>query len=228
MAEIATLHAKRRERSGKGAARADRRSGYVPAVVYGDKKEPLLVSLDIGTLSRNVRQSGFFARQFDLEVDGQTHRVLARDVQFEPVTDAPLHVDFLRVSAETEIRIAVPVVFTNEDGSPGLKRGGVLNVVRHEIEVECPVAAIPESFVVDLTGLEIGDSVHMSNIALPERVVPTITDRDFTVATIAAPTLIPVEEKVPEVEVVEAEEVAAAEEREREAEEAEKREKSES
>jgi large subunit ribosomal protein L25 len=223
MAEIATLQAKRRERSGKGAARADRRAGYVPAVVYGDKKEPLLVNLDVSSLTRDVHQHGFFARQFDLKVDGQTHRVLARDVQFEPVTDVPLHVDFLRVSAETEIRIAVPVVFTNEEDSPGLKRGGVLNVVRHEIEVECPVAAIPDSFIFDLTGLEIGDSVHISNIALPERVVLMVADRDFTVATIAAPTVMPVEEKVPEEEeLVEGEEVEAVEEREEEAEKPEK------
>jgi large subunit ribosomal protein L25 len=222
MAEIATLQAKRRERSGKGAARAARRAGLVPAVVYGDNKEPLLVNLDAGTLNRDMHHPGFFARQLDLKVDGQTHRVLARDVQLDPVTDLPLHVDFLRVSGETEIRIAVPVVFANEEDSPGLKRGGVLNVVRHEIEVECPVAAIPESFIVDLAGLEIGDSVHINNIALPERVRPTVADRDFTIATIAAPTVMPVEEKVlEEEELVEAAEAEAVRERE-EAEEAEK------
>jgi large subunit ribosomal protein L25 len=197
MAEIATIEAERRTGAGKGPARAARRAGLVPAVVYGDKREPLHISLPARALMRDMSRPGFFARQIDLKVDGKTERVLARDVQLDPVTEAPLHVDFLRVSAETEIRISVPVAFENQEDSPGLKRGGVLNVVRHDIEVECPVAAIPHSFTVDLTGLEIGDSVHISDITLPERVKLTVTDRDFTVATIASPTVI-VEEKAAE------------------------------
>jgi large subunit ribosomal protein L25 len=203
MTEIATIQAEARQRVGKGAARAARRAALVPAVVYGDKKEPLLVTLDEKVLRRVFTQPGFFAKQFDLILDGETHRVLARDVQLHPVTESPLHVDFLRVSADTQINLFVPVVFENEEASPGLKRGGVLNVVRHDIEVMCAVGAMPQSFTVDLSGRDIGDSVHISEIALPAGVRLTITDRDFTVATIAAPTVMPVEE----VAVVEEEEV---------------------
>ncbi len=203
MAATSSIAAEARDRVGKGAARALRRAGRVPAVVYGDNKEPLAISLDRNELIHEIAKPGFFRRLYDIKVDGKTHRTLPRDVQKHPVTDMPLHVDFLRVSAKAKIAVAVAVVFENEDESPGLKRGGVLNIVRREIELVCPATAIPEAVHVDLTGLEIGDGVHISNITLPPDCEPTITDRDFTIATIAAPT-IAVEEAEGEEEAEEA------------------------
>jgi large subunit ribosomal protein L25 len=190
MAEVITLSARARDRAGKGAARAVRREGFVPAVIYGGKEAPLTISLEPKGLRRELAQTGFFTTLTDIDLDGTAHRVLARDVQFHPVTDQPLHVDFLRVSENTRITVAVPVLFENEEECPGLKRGGVLNVVRHEVEVECRADAMPHALSADLASLEIGDSIHISDIHLPDGVVPTIADRDFTVATIAAPTVV--------------------------------------
>jgi len=196
MAQVTALAAETREGSGTGAARAVRREGRVPAVIYGNKEIPVLISLDPMDLRQQLRRPGFFAHVFEITVAGKTHRVLARDLQVDPVTDRPLHVDFMRFSAQTRLDVDVEVVFLNHEESPGLKRGGVLNVVRHTIEMLCRPDAIPESVTVDLTGLDIGDSVHVSAIALPEDVELTISDRDFTVATIAAPTiLVEVEEE---------------------------------
>lgn len=202
MPEAHSITAEARERAGKGAARGTRRAGRVPAVIYGNKETPVLISLDNIELHQKLRNPGFFAHIFEVSVNGDIHRVLARDVQYDPVTDRPLHVDFMRFSANTRIEVEVSVIFINEEESPGLKMGGVLNIVRHEIELECSPGNIPESLTVDLTGLEMGDSVHISDIALPEGVDPTISDRDFTIATIAAPTVLTVEE--------EAEDAAAA------------------
>ena len=190
MAEHTIIAAERRERAGKGPARAARRAGRVPGVIYGAKKDPSLVTLDPRELDRELRTGAFLATVYDVQTDGDKERVLPRDVQFDPVTDRVLHVDFLRVSAASTVTVQVPVNFLNEEESPGLKRGGLLNVVRHEIEMICRADAIPSGVEVDLTGLEIGDSIHISMIALPEGVAPTITDRDFTVATIAAPTVV--------------------------------------
>jgi large subunit ribosomal protein L25 len=189
MTEIVTLDAQARDRVGKGAARATRRAGRVPAVLYGDKKEPLALSLDPKVLDRVMSRPGFFSHLIDLSIDGARHRALARDVQLHPVTDEPLHVDFIRVSAGTRTHVQVPVVFENQLASPGLKRGGVLNIVRHEIELSCAADNIPERLVIDLTGTEIGDSIHFSAIALPEGTSSVISERDFTIATIAAPTV---------------------------------------
>ncbi len=189
MTETHQLSVQLRERAGKGAARSVRRASRVPGVIYGGKEEPLLISLDPGELSRELHSASFFATLFDLKLAGAAHRVLPRDVQFDPVTDKPLHVDFLRVTSESKVTVLVPVEFINEVRSPGLKRGGVLNVVRHEIELRCSVDAIPRSVVVDLDGLNIGDSIHISRVKLPENVRPTI-DRDFTVASVAAPSAI--------------------------------------
>ncbi|MBZ0325566.1 MAG: 50S ribosomal protein L25/general stress protein Ctc [Alphaproteobacteria bacterium] len=189
MSETITIAAMPRTRVGKGAARSERRAGRVPAVIYGDKKPPLPISLDPKVLNKEINRPGFFGHLFDIEIDGATHRALPRDVQHDPVTDVPLHVDFLRVSAATQIDVSVPVHFINEEESPGIKRGGVLNVVRHEVELVCRADSIPESLEIDLTGLEIGDGVHISAVSLPEGVKPAITDRDFTIATIAAPTI---------------------------------------
>jgi large subunit ribosomal protein L25 len=189
MTETHQLSVQLRQRAGKGAARSVRREGRVPGVIYGGKQEPVLISIDPLELKRELHKIGFFATLFDLKLDGAAHRVLARDVQFDPVTDKPLHVDFLRVTGESRIVVQVPVEFINEVKSPGLKRGGVLNVVRHEIELRCSVDAIPRSITIDLDGLDIGDSIHISHVTLPEGARPTI-ERDFTIASVAAPSAV--------------------------------------
>ena len=195
MSEKLTLDIRKRERAGKGAARATRREGRVPAVIYGNKEAPALISLNPIELDRELRGSGFFSRVYSLEVDGVTHRVLPRDIQVDPVTDRPIHVDFMRFSKKTRVVIEVAVEFRNEDDCPGLKTGGVLNVVRYAIELRCSPENVPESIPVDLSGLIVGDSIHISAVTLPEDVELTITDRDFTIATIAAPT-VTIEEEV--------------------------------
>ncbi|CCQ72275.1 50S ribosomal protein L25/general stress protein Ctc [Magnetospira sp. QH-2] len=187
MSDIVNMDAEVRERAGKGAARATRRAGRVPAVVYGGKSEPVMISLDPIQLHKQLHSTGFFSHVVELKVGKDAHRVLPRDVQFHPVTDVPLHVDFLRVTKDSVIEVAVVVEFINDLASPGLKRGGVLNIVRHDVELVCSPDDIPEKLVADLTGLNIGDSVHISSIELPEGVRPSITDRDFTIATLAAP-----------------------------------------
>ncbi len=190
MVEFIAISAELRERAGKGSARAARRAGRVPGVVYGATKDPALVTLDAKDLLRELKSGSFLATVYDLDVGGRKERVLPREVHFDPVTDGAIHVDFMRVSAATSVTVEVPVVFLNEEEAPGLKRGGLLNVVRHEIEMVCNADSIPPNIEVDLTGLEIGDSVHISMIALPAGATPTITDRDFTIATIAAPTVV--------------------------------------
>lgn len=189
MAQAHPLNAELRERAGKGAARAVRREGRVPGVIYGNKQEPVLISLDPVDLMKEYQKPGFFAHVYEIAVGGETYKVLARDLQTHPIKDHPIHVDFMRFSAKTRLAVNVYVEFVNEDDCPGLREGGVLNVVRHEIELRCSPDNIPESLIADLGGLEIGDSLHISAISLPEGVELTITDRDFTVATIAAPTV---------------------------------------
>jgi large subunit ribosomal protein L25 len=195
MSDDVTFTGEIRERVGKGGARTVRRQGRLPAVIYGDKLTPLPISLDPRAVEIELHKPGFFTRMFDITVEGKTHRVLARDLQVDPVTDHPIHIDFLRFAKDAEIRISIPVVFRNEEGCPGLRRGGVLNIVRHEIEVTCRIGNIPQQFEVDLEGLDIGDSVHIGSISLPEGVTPTIADRDFTIATVAAPTVKAAEEE---------------------------------
>ena len=214
MADYLTLAAEQRPRAGKGSARAARRQGRVPAVIYGNNEDPILVTVARRTLEQELQKPGFFTRLMDVRVNGDAHRVLARDMQLHPVTDVPLHVDFLRYSADRRITVEIPVTFINEAECPGLRVGGVLNVVRHAVEVLCTADRIPEGFTLDLTGLEIGDSMHAAAITLPDGVEFTIADRDFTIATIASPTLIPVdEEEVAEGEEgVEGEEAAEGEE----------------
>ena len=194
MAQTIALQAELRERAGKGAARATRRTGRVPAVIYGNKEAPVMISLEPIQLNKELHKPGFFAHIFEINAGGKKERVLARDLQMDPVTDRPLHVDFMRFGKDTKFNVDVVMHFLNEEDSPGLKRGGVLNVVRHEVEFLCSPDNIPEFIEIDLTGLEIGDSIHISALTLPEGVVPTITDRDFTIATIAAPTVAEVEE----------------------------------
>jgi len=180
----AELKAKARSGVGKGAARALRREGWIPAVIYGDKKDPLPVSISYHDAMNRIYAGGFLSHVITLDVDGAKHRVIPRDYQLDVVKDFAMHVDFLRVGAHTKLNVQVAVHFVNQDQSPGIKRGGVLNIVHHTLELSVPADAIPEHFDVDLTGLEIGDSVHISAIALPEGVKPTTTERDFTVATI--------------------------------------------
>lgn len=190
MSDVVELPAVARDRAGKGPARAARRAGQVPGVIYGAQKDPSLISVEGRLLNKLLHQGGFFSTLFDVKVNGKAERALARDVQFDPVTDFPVHVDFLRVSAATSVHVEVSVHFLNEDKCPGIKEGGVLNVVRHEIELVCRADAIPGHIDIDLTGLEIGDGVHISMVKLPDGVHPAITDRDFTIATIAAPTVV--------------------------------------
>ena len=187
MSQSMKLVAEARNGAGKGASRELRRNGRVPAVIYGDKKEPLGVHVEEKALMKLLHTGHFMNSVVELDIAGQTHRTLPKDVQFHPVTDRPTHVDFFRVSANTKVTVAVPVRFVDEAKSPALKRGAVLNIVRHEVEVVCAPDAIPDDLVASLEGLDVGDSLHISAFRLPEGVKPAIADRDFTVATIVAP-----------------------------------------
>nr|WP_319513770.1 50S ribosomal protein L25/general stress protein Ctc [uncultured Cohaesibacter sp.] len=179
--------AERRDRVGKGSARALRREGKIPAVIYGDKKDPISIAIPYKETNLQIHKGGFLTHIVTIDVDGDKIRAIPRDYQLDVVRDFPMHVDFLRVSRTTRITVGVPVEFINEEECPGLKRGGALNIVRRDVEVECPATDIPESFVFDLKEADLGDSIHISAITLPDGVTPTITDRDFTIATIAAP-----------------------------------------
>ncbi len=185
MSELIPLKASARPRAGKGAARQARREGNVPAVIYGDNQTPITIVIEYNSLWKQYLKGHFTSTAIELDVDGAKHIVLARDVQLDPVRDTPLHVDFQRVGKDGVIRVAIPVHFTNEQLSPGLKRGGVLNIVRHEVEVFCPYDKIPKFFEINLEGLEIGRSIHISSVGLPDGVKPVIANRDFTIATIA-------------------------------------------
>ncbi|WFR94191.1 50S ribosomal protein L25/general stress protein Ctc [Rhizobium tumorigenes] len=181
------LKADARERVGKGSARELRRKGLIPAVIYGDKQAPVSITLNTNEVTKRVHAGGFLTTIVTVEVDGKSYRVLPKDYQLDPVRDFVLHVDFLRVSGNTQVTVEIPVHFLNDDKAPGIKLGGVLNIVRHAVEVTCPADKIPEFFSVDLTGLKIGDSIHISDVTLPQDVQPVITDRDFTIATIVPP-----------------------------------------
>jgi large subunit ribosomal protein L25 len=184
MAELIELKATAREGTGKMANRVLRASKMVPAVIYGGEGAPVNVAIDYKTLWMNYQTGHFLTTVYMLDIEGKKERVIPRDVQVDPVRDFPIHVDFMRVSKSSRIHVAIPVHFINEEASPGLKRGGVLNVVLHEIDCTCPADAIPESIVIDLKGLGIGDSVHISQVKLPEGIRPTDT-HDFTVASVA-------------------------------------------
>lgn len=208
MTDIETIPVTERDRAGKGVARALRREGRVPAVIYGEKEAPILISVDRKFLIKELERGGFTAKLFELALANGKQQVLARDVQFDPVSDVPIHVDFLRVAAGAELDILVAVHFVDEEECEGIRRGGVLNIVRHEVELHCPATSIPQSIEVSLAGFDIGDSIHISNVTLPEGVTPTLTDRDFTIATIAAPTVV-AEEAAAEAEAEAAEEEEA-------------------
>ena len=187
MSETLTLPAEARERAGKGASRALRRDGRTPAVIYGGKEEPTLIHVEQKELVKLLNTGHFMNSIVNIEIGGTTVRTLPKDVAFHPVTDRPTHVDFLRMTGTSMVEVMVPVVFINEEASPGLKKGGVLNIVRHELELLCPNAEIPDDIQIDVTGKEIGDAIHISEVALPAGVKSVITDRDFTIATLVAP-----------------------------------------
>ncbi len=190
MSEQLTLAAETREQVGKGASRSLRREGRVPAVIYGDKKEPVSIHLEEKALMRALMTGHFMNSTVILDVAGTPALTLPKDVAFDPVTDRPVHVDFLRIGEHSTVTVNVPVHFTDEDDSPGIAKGnGVLNIIQHELELVCDASAIPDAIEISLAGREIGDIIHISNITLPKGVKPAITDRDFTIASIVPPTV---------------------------------------
>ena len=187
MSDALNLSAETRERAGKGASRALRREGRIPAVIYGGKEEPTPIHVEEKALRQQLGTGHFMNSIVMIDIDGKSHRTLPKDVALHPVTDRPMHVDFLRLAKDAKIEVAIPVVFVNEEESPGLKKGGVLNVVRHELDLVCEADKIPGEIEIDVTGLEVGDSIHISAVQLPEGSESAITDRDFTIATVVAP-----------------------------------------
>ncbi|MEQ8412005.1 MAG: 50S ribosomal protein L25/general stress protein Ctc [Erythrobacter sp.] len=187
MSDALTLPAEARERAGKGASRALRREGRIPAVIYGGKEEPTPIHVEEKELVKQLGTGHFMNSILQIELGGKTIRTIPKDVALDPVSDRPVHADFLRLSKDSKIEVQVPVVFTNEEDSPGLKKGGVLNVVRHELDLVCESDKIPDEIEIDVSGREVGDSIHISEISLPEGSESAITDRDFTIATLVAP-----------------------------------------
>ena len=195
-----------RDKTGKSNCKQLRNTGKIPAVIYGDKKEPAYIAIDYTKIIKELSKTGFFSTVFSLKLNKKAIKVLPREIQTDPLNDKPVHIDFLRVNNESKINISVPIIFINEDKSPGLKSGGVLNAVRREVDLICKINNIPEKLEADLANLEVGSVIHMSDIKLQEDVIPQISDRDFTIATIAAPTVMPIEEEKPETEEEEGEE----------------------
>ncbi|MBX9813705.1 MAG: 50S ribosomal protein L25/general stress protein Ctc, partial [Sphingomonas sp.] len=198
--EILTLAAETREGVGKGASRSLRRDGRVPAVIYGAKQEPAAIHVEEKELYRLLMTGHFMNSVVMIEVDGQQVRTLPKDVAFHPVTDRPIHADFLRIAEHATVTVNVPVRFVDEDQSPGLKRGGVLNIVRHELELIVDAASIPDDVVVSVKGFDVGESIHISAVTLPAGAKSAIDDRDFTIATIAAPSALKSSEGAAEAE----------------------------
>ena len=185
--ETIDIKAEARSQVGKGSARAARRAGLVPAVIYGNKETAVSVTLDANQWRQLMHKPGIFSQLININVNNETHFVLPRDIQQHPVSEEAMHVDFLRVTKNATVAVGIAVEFLNEDKCTGLKLGGVLNIVRSQVELNCPAISIPEKLTVDLEGLNVGHTIHISSIELPKGCTPTITDRDFTVATIAAP-----------------------------------------
>jgi len=205
MSEQLTLPAETRERAGKGASRALRRDGRVPCVIYGDKKEPVAFHVEEKLLTKMLSTGHFMNSVIMIDIKGTPNRTLPKDVQFHPVSSRPIHVDFLRIGEHSQVHVNVPVRFDNEEDSPGLKRGGVLNVIQHDLELICDAAEIPDEIHIDLTGLDIGDSIHISQVELPKGSKSAIEDRDFTVATVVAPSAMKAEEAEEAAEAAEGE-----------------------
>ena len=187
MSQNTQIDAYLRPRVGTGSARAARRAGRIPAVIYGDKQPALSIEMDEKIIHRLIHEPGIFGRLLDVAVNDKIITVLTRDIQLHPVSENVLHMDMLRVSQSSTISVAIPVEFINHDLSPGLKIGGMLNIVRHEVELNCPAGNIPDKIIVDLNDIKIGDSIHISAVKMPDGVSPTIADRDFTVATLQSP-----------------------------------------
>ena len=194
---LVKIHAEKRLKTGTGNSREFRSNKLIPGIIYGEKKEPIPISLNEKELKLQLNDTGFFSKQCEISLDNENFKVLPKDVQLHPVKENILHIDFLRVGENTTVTLYVPVKFINENSCPGLRQGGVINIVRHEVELKTPVSKIPEFLEANLDGLEIGGSVHISSINLEEGVTPTIKDRDFTIATIAPPTVMKVEEEKP-------------------------------
>ena len=190
MAKENKLNTEIRVSAGKSAVKKVLASGRIPSVIYGLKQEPQTISIDRMTIQKELKAGGFLTKIFSLDVDGKISLAIPRDVQFHPISDLPIHVDFLRLGADSKVVVDIPTTFINHELSPGLKKGGVLNIVRRTIQLNCPANNIPEEIVFDLEGLEIGDAIHISATKLPEGAEPTITDRDFTIGTVAAPTVV--------------------------------------
>lgn len=195
MSDIISIAAERRARVGKGGAREIRRSARVPAIIYGSDREPTPISVDDRELLKQMRGGAFFSNVYEIDVAGEKHRVLARDLQRHPVSGAPMHVDFMRFSASTRVQVDVNIVFVNEEAAPGLKHGGVLNIVSHSVPLICNPSDIPQNLTVDLTGLEIGDVIHVTSLSIPASAELDIADPEATIATIAAPTVATAEEE---------------------------------
>lgn len=212
MSEQLKLSAETRERAGKGASRAMRREGRVPAVIYGQKQDPIAIHVEEKALAKALSGGHFMNTIVMIDVAGAQHRTLPKDVQFHPVSDRPLHVDFFRIGEHSTVTVAIPIRFTGEEDSRGLKRGGVLNAVRHDLDLVCDAAEIPEEVVIDLAGTDIGDSIHISQVTLPKGTTSAITDRDFTIATIVAPSGLKMEAEDAQAAEAEAEGEPAADE----------------
>ena len=187
MAKAISIMAEPRDRVGKGASRQARREGQVPAVIYGDKKDPESIQIPLNEIVRLINRGGFLSQTYQIEVKGQKNHVVPRDLQVHPVSDIPMHIDFLRLAKGGTVVMEIPVHVVGEEDSAGLKRGGVINYTRHEIELEVPNDAIPEQIEINVSGLDIGEAIKISNVELPEGCKPTITDRDFTILAVVAP-----------------------------------------
>ena len=198
-----TIKVSKRQKTGKGAIRENRLKGFIPAVIYGDKKAPELITVEEKLIVMEMSKPGFWVRQFDLDLDGEKHHVICQDVQLHPVSDRPLHADFLRVSKDSVLTLEVPVHVKNEETSVGIKKGGVLNIVHREIEVTCPATAVPESFIIDLANMDIGDVVTLGQIEMPKDVKPSL-DAEETILSITPPQAEVVEEEAPAVETADA------------------------
>jgi large subunit ribosomal protein L25 len=188
MSDIISLETEIRSKLGKGSARATRRAGLLPAIVYGGSQEPQAIAVDPRLIHKEMQKNDFFTKLLDLKIAGKTERVIPRDIQFDPVTDVPLHLDLMRVSKDSRITVSVPIHFLNEEKSPGIKRGGILNIVLHKVELSCLADEIPDQLTVDLTGLEIHDAIHLHDMKLPQNATALHAERDMTIATIVSPT----------------------------------------
>ena len=192
---MSNLKAIKRDSNSSGSINKLRQSGFIPAILYGGKDPNQKISIEKKIIRDIINSESFLSKVLELEIDGKKEKVLPREVAYHVVSEEPIHIDFMRIVAGKKVVIEVPVIFTNHPDSPGLKRGGVLNIVRRKIELKCPGDSIPNNITIDLTGTDIGTSLKISSVKLPENVVPTITDRDFVIATVAAPTVIKEPEK---------------------------------